>query len=50
MLARAFAKLAADTWRDTPEMEYLNQKLGKWMPEGQKVAVDGVRHLTKAQG
>lgn len=42
MLARAFAKLAADTWRDTPEMEYLNQKLGKWMPEGQKVAVDGV--------
>lgn len=49
MLARAFAKLAADTWRDTPEMEYLNQKLGKWMPEKQKVAVDGVRHRLEVQ-
>ncbi|TEA19321.1 putative acid phosphatase [Colletotrichum sidae] len=39
LLNRAFAQRAAERWNDTPEMEYLNKKLGKWM-DGQRVAVD----------
>lgn len=41
-LTRAFANRAAQRWNNTPEMDYLNKKLGKWMPEESKrVAVDG---------
>lgn len=32
-LSRAFAKRSASRWNDSPEMEYINQKIGKWMPE-----------------
>jgi acid phosphatase len=46
-LSRAFAKRAADRWNNTPEMEYLNKKLGKWMPaESPRVAVDGHPRLS----
>ncbi|KAL2753639.1 hypothetical protein ACRALDRAFT_2111423 [Sodiomyces alcalophilus JCM 7366] len=46
-LARAFAQRAADRWNDSPEMAYLNKKLGKWMPPGSPaVAVDGRPRLS----
>lgn len=32
-LAKSFAKRAAGRWDDSDEMEYLNKKIGKWMPE-----------------
>ena len=41
MLSRAFADLATKRWNDSPEMAFLQGKLGKWMPAGEKVAVDG---------
>jgi len=41
MLSRAFADAAAKRWNDSPEVALLNSKLGKWIPDGQKVAVDG---------
>ena len=40
-LTSAFADRCADRWNDTPEMKYLSQKLSKWMPRQQAVAVDG---------
>ncbi|KAI5857050.1 histidine phosphatase superfamily [Tricharina praecox] len=46
MLSRAFADVAAKRWNDSPEMALLNSKLGKWMPAGGKVAVDGHPRLS----
>ena len=40
-LTSAFADRCADRWNDSPEMKYLSQKLTKWMPRQQVVAVDG---------
>ncbi|PHH71924.1 hypothetical protein CDD82_6270 [Ophiocordyceps australis] len=46
-LSRAFAQRAADRWNDSPEMEYLTRKLGKWMPDDSpKVAVDSRPRLS----
>ncbi|KAI0148485.1 histidine phosphatase superfamily [Xylariaceae sp. FL1272] len=45
-LSRAFAQRAADRWNDTDEMAYLNKLYGKWMPEGQRVAVDSRPRLS----
>ena len=40
-LARAFANRAAERWNDSPEMKYLNAKIGKWMPDDSpRIAVD----------
>ncbi|KAK1855105.1 histidine acid phosphatase [Colletotrichum chrysophilum] len=46
VLSRAFAQRTAERWNDTPEMEYLNKKLGKWMPPGSRVAVDSRPRLS----
>jgi acid phosphatase len=45
-LSRAFAQRAADRWNNTPDMEYLNHLLGKWMPPDTKVAVDSRPRLS----
>ncbi|KAI5801122.1 histidine phosphatase superfamily [Geopyxis carbonaria] len=45
-LARAFAALAAEKHNGSPEMQYLQSKIGKWMPEGQNVAVNGHPRLS----
>ncbi|KAF2396355.1 phosphoglycerate mutase-like protein [Trichodelitschia bisporula] len=46
-LSRAFAQRAAERWNDTPEMEYLNKVLGKWMPaESKRIAVDSRPRLS----
>ncbi|KAK0669669.1 histidine phosphatase superfamily [Cercophora samala] len=50
-LSRAFAQRAADKWNDTPEMEFLNQLIGRWMEEEgggkqKRVAVDGRPRLS----
>lgn len=46
-LAAAFAERAAQRWNDTPDMEFLNQKLGKWMPErSPRVKVDSHPRLS----
>ena len=46
-LARAFAQRAADRWNGSDEMDYLNRKLGKWMPsESPRVAVDSHPRLS----
>ncbi|KAH6604269.1 hypothetical protein Trco_007715 [Trichoderma cornu-damae] len=40
-LSRAFAQRAAGRWNGTDEMDYLNQRFGKWMPpDSPRVAVD----------
>ncbi|KAK5989072.1 putative acid phosphatase SPBC4.06 [Cladobotryum mycophilum] len=40
-LSRAFAQRAAHRWNDSEEMAYLNEKLGKWMPDDSpRIAVD----------
>jgi acid phosphatase len=49
MLARAFADDAARRWNNSPEMDFLNAKIGKWMPEGQRVAVDSHPRLSGLQ-
>lgn len=38
-----FADRAAGRWNDSPEMEHLNRKMGKWMPEGEhkRIKLDG---------
>ncbi|KAG0126982.1 histidine phosphatase superfamily [Tuber indicum] len=38
-LTRAFSKLAAEKWNDSPEMQHLQSRIGKWV-DG-KIAVDG---------
>lgn len=45
-LGRAFADMAAKRWNNSPEMGYLQSKIGKWMPEGERVAVDGHPRLS----
>ncbi|KAL6157384.1 hypothetical protein ACJQWK_06290 [Exserohilum turcicum] len=45
-LSRAFAQRAADRWNDTDDMRYLSKVLSKWMPDGQKVAVDSHPRLS----
>lgn len=41
-LSRAVAQRTADRWNETPEMDYVNKLISKWMPEDSKrVAVDG---------
>ncbi|KAB8556625.1 hypothetical protein FH972_025661 [Carpinus fangiana] len=46
-LSHAFAQRCADLWNESPEMQYLNKELGKWMPEGNgKIAVDGHPRLS----
>ncbi|KAF2773945.1 phosphoglycerate mutase-like protein [Teratosphaeria nubilosa] len=32
-LSAAFADRAAKLWNDSPEMAYINRRIGKWMPE-----------------
>lgn len=47
VLARAFARRAADRWNDSDDMAYLTKKLGKWMPEDSpRVAVDSRPRLS----
>lgn len=46
-LSRAFAQRTADRWNNTDDMEYLNKKVGKWMPESSKrVAIDSHPRLS----
>ncbi|KAK3301967.1 histidine phosphatase superfamily [Chaetomium strumarium] len=45
-LANAFAQRAADRWNNTSDMEYLQKIYGKWMPNGNKVAVDSHPRLS----
>nr|POE72959.1 putative acid phosphatase spbc4.06 [Quercus suber] len=35
-LSAAFAERAAALWNDSPEMDYINRKIGKWMPKGKE--------------
>lgn len=37
-LAKAFAHRAAETWNESPELAYVNKKIGKWMPADSPVA------------
>ncbi|KAK0381458.1 histidine acid phosphatase [Colletotrichum limetticola] len=46
ILARAFAQRTAERWNNTPEMGYLNKKLGKWMEDGKLIAVDSKPRLS----
>jgi acid phosphatase len=40
-LKTAFAARTAERWNDSPEMQHINKKLGKWMPEeSPKIGVD----------
>lgn len=45
-LSRAFAQRAADKWNKSTEMDYLTKLIGKWMPDGQPVAVDSHPRLS----
>lgn len=46
-LSRAFAQRTADRWNATDDMEYLNKKFGKWMPEySKRVAIDSHPRLS----
>lgn len=46
-LAAAFADRTAKVWNDSPEMEYINNKIGKWMPaESPVVKVDSHPRLS----
>ncbi|KAL8846576.1 MAG: hypothetical protein Q9221_008342 [Calogaya cf. arnoldii] len=45
-LARAFAQRTADRWNDSNDMDYLTSLLSKWMPGGQRVAVDSHPRLS----
>ncbi|KAL7267737.1 hypothetical protein RUND412_009660 [Rhizina undulata] len=44
-LARAFSDLAVKKWNDSPEMAYLQSRIGKWVPDD-KIAVDGHPRLS----
>ncbi|KAF1811500.1 histidine acid phosphatase-like protein [Eremomyces bilateralis CBS 781.70] len=44
-LNRAFAERTAARWNGSPEMRYVNKKIGKWMPDG-LVAVDSRPRLS----
>ena len=46
-LARAFSRRSAERWNSSTEMEYVNDLIGKWMPEdGQRVAIDSQPRLS----
>ncbi|KAL2124062.1 hypothetical protein VTJ04DRAFT_427 [Mycothermus thermophilus] len=45
-LMRAFGKRTAERWNNSPEMDLINRRLGKWMPEGQRIAVDSSPRLS----
>ena len=45
-LSRGFADVAAKRWNGSPEMAYLQAKIGGWMPDGARVAVDGHPRLS----
>jgi acid phosphatase len=46
-LSRAFAERTAQRWNNTPEMDYVDGKIGKWMPDTSKrVAVDSHPRLS----
>lgn len=46
-LARAFADRAAQLWNPSPEMEYINSKLARWMPaESPVIKVDSHPRLS----
>ncbi|KAF7190053.1 putative acid phosphatase SPBC4.06 [Pseudocercospora fuligena] len=37
-LSHQFADRAAKLWNDSPEMKYINKKVGKWMPKDSPIA------------
>ncbi|KAF1949379.1 acid phosphatase [Byssothecium circinans] len=39
-LTRAFSQGAAEKWNESDDMRYLSEKLGKWMPSNEALAVD----------
>lgn len=39
-LAAQFSKIAAKKWNNTEEMAYVQEKLSKWMPMGERLGVD----------
>jgi len=39
-LARQFSKRAAERWNESPELRYINNRIGKWMPANRRVAID----------
>ncbi|KAJ9662765.1 hypothetical protein H2198_001214 [Neophaeococcomyces mojaviensis] len=46
-LSRAFAQRAADRWNTSDDMQYINSKITKWMPQSSKtVAVDSHPRLS----
>lgn len=46
-LSRAFAQRTADRWNDTEDMDYINSKISRWMPQSsKKVAVDSHPRLS----
>lgn len=46
-LAKAFANQAAEIWNPSPELAYINKKIGKWMPaDSPIVKVDSHPRLT----
>lgn len=46
-LSRAFAQRAADRWNTSDDMQYVNSKITKWMPQASKtVAVDSHPRLS----
>ena len=46
-LSHAFADRTAKLWNDSPEMKYINQKIGRWMPkESPVVKVDSHPRLS----
>lgn len=46
-LSRAFAQRTADRWNDTEDMDHINSKISRWMPESSKrVAVDSHPRLS----
>ena len=45
-ISREYAQRAADRWNDSKELAYVQKKIGKWMPNGEKVAVDSHPRLS----
>jgi acid phosphatase len=45
-LSRAYAQRAADRWNESHQLEYVDEKIGRFMPGRQKVAVDSHPRLS----
>jgi acid phosphatase len=45
-ISREYAQRAADRWNDSTELAYVQGKIGKWMPNEKKVAVDSHPRLS----